>query len=101
METLDEEEEAKHEEERHIKLVAEDGEREEGLCDEHPRLIIEALENMNGLSGPRRARRAAGDAPQPHGAEEYQRRSSVGHVRREGSRGNQSWRGSRERGEWR
>ena len=43
VETFDEEEETKHEEEGHVELVTEDGEGEEGLCDEHPCLIVETL----------------------------------------------------------
>ena len=43
MEALDEEEEAKHEEERHVKFVPEDREGEERLGDEHPCLVVKPL----------------------------------------------------------
>ena len=40
VEALDEEKEAKHEEKRDVEFVPEDGEREEGLGDEHPCLVV-------------------------------------------------------------
>ena len=43
METFDEQEEAKHEEERHIEFVPEDREGEERLGDEHPCLVVKPL----------------------------------------------------------
>ena len=43
VEALDEEEEAEHEEEWDVELVAKDGEGEEGLCYEHPCLVVQTL----------------------------------------------------------
>ena len=43
METFDEQEEAKHEEERHIEFVPEDREGEERLGNEHPCLVVKPL----------------------------------------------------------
>ena len=43
VEALDEEQKPEHEEERDIELVAEYGEGEEGLGDEHPCLVVQTL----------------------------------------------------------
>ena len=43
VEALDEEKKAKHEKERDVELIAEYGESEEGLCNEHPCLVVETL----------------------------------------------------------
>ena len=51
METLDEEKETKHEEEGDVELVTEDGEGEEGLCDEHPCLVVQTLEEDGSGGG--------------------------------------------------
>ena len=40
MEALDEKEETEHEEERDVEFIAEYGEGEEGLGDEHPCLVV-------------------------------------------------------------
>ena len=43
MERLDEEEEAKHEHEWYVEVIAKDGECKERLCYEEPKAIMEAL----------------------------------------------------------
>ena len=43
VEAFDEEQEAKHEEERHVEFVPEDREGEERLGNEHPCLVVKPL----------------------------------------------------------
>ena len=43
MEAFDEQEEAKHNDERNVKVVPKDGKRQQRFGDEHPCLIIETL----------------------------------------------------------
>lgn len=43
METLHKQKESEHNGERNIELVAKDGKGEQGLCDEHPCLVIQPL----------------------------------------------------------
>ena len=84
VETLDEQEETKHEEEGHVELIAKDGEGEERFGYEHPCLIVEALGGKH-LNGKKRER-LGGNTPPPRGAEEIQRRVSGGPDRRGGHR---------------
>lgn len=52
MEALHKQKKPKHNGEWNIKLVAEDGKGQQGLRNEHPRLVVQPLRNISTVMSP-------------------------------------------------
>ena len=49
VETFDEEQKTKHERERNVEFITEDGERKQRLSDKEPHAVVKPLEEMNKI----------------------------------------------------